>query len=73
MKKFSESIKRIKVALSYLEESASEFKNVQKNIKIIAKLERDLNICKTQSLENEDLVKKATNDIDKLLLNKSDS
>jgi len=32
MKKFSESIKRIKVALSYLEESASEFKNVQKNI-----------------------------------------
>tara|TARA_A100001015_G_scaffold273180_1_gene328420 strand:- start:5286 stop:5507 length:222 start_codon:yes stop_codon:yes gene_type:complete len=73
MKEFSKYIERIKKSLAYLDEKAVELKKVHENIKTIKKLEKSLTVCKTQSLENEELVNKVINDIDKLLLNKSDS
>tara|TARA_E500000178_G_C16666911_1_gene593261 strand:+ start:264 stop:485 length:222 start_codon:yes stop_codon:yes gene_type:complete len=73
MKEFSKYIKRIKSSLSYLEENVDEFKNIEKNIKTIEKLERQLKICKTQSIENETAIEKSINDINKLLLNKNGS
>ena len=73
MKEYSKYIERIKNSLAYLEENVGEFKKVHENIKTIKKLEKSLIICKTQSLENKELVDKAINDINKLLLNKNDS
>ena len=73
MKEFSKYIKRIKSSLSYLEENVDEFKNIEKNIKTIEKLERQLKICRMQSIENETAIEKSINDINKLLLNKNGS
>ena len=73
MKEFSKYIDRINKSLAYLEESASELKKVPENIKTIEKLEESLKFCKNQSIENEELVKKIINDINKLLTYKSDS
>ena len=73
MKEFSKYIKRIKSSLSFLEENVIEFKKIEENINTIEKLERQLKICKTQSIENEIVIKKSINDINKLLLDKNDS
>ena len=73
MKEYSKYIERIKNSLAYLEENVGEFKKVHENIKTIKKLEKSLTVCKTRSLENKELVDKAINDINKLLLNKNDS
>ena len=73
MKEFNVYIKRIKSSLAYLEENVDEFKKVQDNMRIIEKLEKDIKLCKAQSIENEVKVKQSINDINKLLLSKNDS